>query len=48
MLGIKQRGEKWRIKITEEWEFESLELMMICFNYLVALKKKHGSLEDHY
>lgn len=45
MIIIKQRGEKWRLKIeNEEWEFDNLKCMKDYLGVILKIKETYGDV----
>ena len=47
MIKIKMRGDKWRMEIEEEFEFETRELMENQLKQFLDLKDKNGRLKEN-
>ena len=45
MIRLRMYGEKWRIGIEEEWEFETKEQMELILKSLIEYKDKYGRLK---
>ena len=45
-LNIKMVKDKWRIAISEEWEFDSVDNMNDVLGNLIAYKFRHGRVKD--
>ena len=45
---VKMHDEKWRLGITETWEFETKEDMEAVFKTILDKKDKYGRLKKTY
>lgn len=41
---IKQMGDKWRVGITEEWEYGTFEELETELKHILAMKRSFGQL----
>ena len=47
MIKIKMRGDKWRMEIEEEFEFETREEMEQNLKFFLDMKQNNGRLKEN-